>query len=244
MELSRDGIYNSYGQRIAWLSHFLKARFKCKERPRVQMLSQFFGPNSVVFDIGAHFGYLSKEFCRLYDASCQVHAFEPVEYTRSILRHVVGGLDNAVIVENALSDREVSLNISIPVKKSGKLGIGLSHFGTESNLDYVLEPIKTVTMDSYVIGQHLQRLDFIKCDVEGAEFLAFKGGETSIEKFKPVVYCELVNAYTRILGYEAQEVIDFFKSKGYQAFSISNGGEKVSVEYHSEEEQDYIFIPN
>ena len=198
----------------------------------------------MIFDIGAHFGYLSKEFCRLYNSSCEVYAFEPVEYTRSILRHVVGRLDNAVIVEYALSDGEGSLDISIPVKKSGNLGIGLSHFGAESNLDYVLEPIKTVTMDSYVISQDLKRIDFIKCDIEGAEFLAFKGGESSIEKFKPVVYCELVNAYTRRLGYEAQEVINFFQSKGYQAFSISNGGEKVSVEYHSEEEQDYIFIPN
>ena len=37
---------------------------------------------------------------------------------------------------------------------------------------------------------NLERCDFIKIDIEGAEYLAFLGGENTIKKFKPVIAFE------------------------------------------------------
>ena len=44
---------------------------------------------------------------------------------------------------------------------------------------------QTITIDDFVNNQHLNRLDFIKLDVEGAEMNVLRGGVDSILKFRP-----------------------------------------------------------
>ncbi len=243
MELSREHYYRHWRQRLAWLQHFLKVRFKHKERPRVLRLSNFIPPGGVVFDIGAHFGYLAKEFCRIHNASCKVFCFEPVEYTYSILSRIMAAYPNAVIENIALSDREGTERISIPVKESGNLGIGLSHFGAETVRDYIIEPITTVTLDGYMQSHKIERLDFIKCDVEGAELLVFKGGSQSLDKFRPALYFELNDVYTKRLGYRAQEVFSFLTGKGYRPHRLDAKGNAQAIESYVAEVEDYLFLP-
>lgn len=45
--------------------------------------------------------------------------------------------------------------------------------------------IKVITLDSYVQTNCLERVDFIKMDIEGAELPALKGARQTIVKFKP-----------------------------------------------------------
>lgn len=206
------------------------------------MLSSFFEPSSVIFDVGAHFGYLSKEFCKVHHKTCSVHAFEPVQYTRSILTKVAGHYPNLRIVDAALSDQSGATEISIPVKGSGKLGIGLSHFGAESRYDYILEPIRTITMDEYVSEAGLKRLDFIKCDVEGAELLVFKGAGQTLARYKPTIYCELSRSYTTRLGYDPEEVFTYLESLSYRGYGLSDEGNQHALNQYSPDVLDYLFI--
>jgi FkbM family methyltransferase len=243
MELSREHYYKHWRQRLAKLQHYLKSRFKHKERPRVLLLSKYIPEGGVVFDVGAHFGYLAKEFCRIHDGSCKVYCFEPVEYTYSILSRVMSAYKNAVIENIALSDKEGTERISIPVKESGNLGIGLSHFGTETVRDYIIEPINTVTLDGYMQSHNIERLDFIKCDVEGAELLVFKGGTQSLDKFRPVIYTELNDTFTQRLGYRAQDFFSFLTSKGYRPHMLDANGNAHGIESYTAEVEDYLFLP-
>lgn len=244
MELSRDKQYKRWRQRLAWIQHYLKARFNHKEKGRVLLLSKYVAPDAgaVVFDVGAHFGYLAKEFCRLRPQA-RIHCFEPVEYTRSVLVRVMKPYGNAVIEDFALSDTNGWVDISIPIKSSGNLGIGLSHFGAEVARDYIVEKIRTVRLDDYVADQGIPRLDFIKCDVEGAEFLVFKGGVSAIEKFRPVVYAEILDRHTRRLGYAAQDIFDFFSERNYRSFVMGSAGELVEVFGTKDGAEDYLFLP-
>jgi len=243
MELSREHYYRHWRQRLAWLQHFLKARLKHKDRPTVDRLSKFIPSGGVIFDIGAHFGYLAKEFCRIHGGSCKVYCFEPVEYTYSILSRVMAGYPNAIVENFALSDAEGTIPISIPVKESGNLGIGLSHFGAELRRDFIIEHIRTETLDSYVRHQDIQRLDFIKCDVEGAELLVFKGGSESLERFRPAIYTELEDSYTQRLGYQAQEVFAFLTMKGYRPHVLDEQGCVHAVDGYTDGVGDYLFLP-
>ena len=47
-----------------------------------------------------------------------------------------------------------------------------------------------LTLDEFVKGKKT-KVDFIKCDVEGAELLVFTGGIKSIEKYKPIIFAEM-----------------------------------------------------
>ena len=45
--------------------------------------------------------------------------------------------------------------------------------------------VESITIDEFVDENKINRLDFIKLDVEGSELEVLKGGERSIRKFKP-----------------------------------------------------------
>lgn len=244
MELSRDRQYKRWRQRLAWVQHYLKARFNDKEKGRVLLLSEYVSNDcgAVVFDVGAHFGYLAKEFCRLRPQA-RIYCFEPVEYTRSVLLRVMKPYKNSVIEDFALSDNNGNVDISIPVKESGNLGIGLSHFGSELSRDYIIEKIKTVRLDDYVVDKEIKRLDFIKCDVEGAEFLVFRGGALTIDKFRPTVYAEILDQHTQRIGYAAQDIFDFFFEKNYQPYVMNESGDLLEVSGTMDGVEDYLFLP-
>jgi FkbM family methyltransferase len=242
MELSRQKVYRHWRQRLSWWQHFLKAYFKHKERPRVERLAAVIPTNAVIFDVGAHFGYLAKEFARIHEASCQVYCFEPVSYTHSILKRVMKKHVNATLEFFALSDGIGKIDITIPVKPSGRLGIGLSHFGSEHDWDYITEPISTNTLDNYVRSNGLKRLDFIKIDVEGAELLVLKGAAKSLEDMRPVVYCEVESRWTQRMGYQPSELFQFMKEKSYLPYVLEGNG-LVLVEGYQEEFGDYLFLP-
>lgn len=239
MQLSREEIYNSWGQKLAWLIHFLKAKFRHKEK--VLSLSKYIPENSLIIDIGAHLGYFAKEFCSLHKGRCHVICFEPVTYTHSILTKVLHGFHNKKIEFRALSNDNGTADISIPIKKSGHLGIGLSHLGAELSRNYIIETITTIKLDDYIIDNPITRLDFIKCDVEGAELFVLEGAKETIEKYMPTIFIEVNNDYTKRLNYPAQDIFSFLENFGYKAFKLDRDGTVKSVDKYSKCD-DYLFV--
>lgn len=72
--------------------------------------------------------------------------------------------------------------------------------------------IKCITIDS----MKLDRLDFVKIDVEGFELKVLKGGITTFKKFRPLFFIEHWK-----VGFE--KIVNFFKDNGifdYQFFMI------------------------
>lgn len=171
-----EGRIRPLRQRIAWVQHLVKVTIGHKERDRVLGLSRYFHTGSVVLDIGAHLGYMTKEFAACYGGSCRVVAFEPIGYTRSILRLVTAAQRNVIVSPYALSDATGCVDISIPLKASGTLGIGLAHIGPEAARDFVIERVQTTTLDDWFETSGLPTINFMKVDVEGAELLVLRGG--------------------------------------------------------------------
>jgi hypothetical protein len=59
------------------------------------------------------------------------------------------------------------------------------------------------------------RLDAIKIDVEGAEFLVLKGATGTLDRARPVVSVEVVESQLQATGSSAEEVTAFMHSHGY-----------------------------
>lgn len=240
MQLSRNEIYTSFGQRVDWVAHCVKSFYRRKEYTRVAFLSRYIPPHGVIFDVGANVGSFAKEFCHLHGKTCRVYCFEPVSYAYSILSLVTWRYANATAENVALAERKGAVDISIPVKASGRLGMALSHFGEEMNRDFVTESITATTLDAYVQKHQIDRLDFIKCDVEGAEMLVFQGGAETISRFQPTIYCELDNDYTQRIGYGADEVFSHLIDIGYRAYRHADGDDFRPVKSY-QGPADYLF---
>lgn len=64
----------------------------------------------------------------------------------------------------------------------------------------------------------VNRLDFIKCDVEGFEFNVFSGGKNTLSRFKPPIFCEIDKTFCARNNIETTAVFELLFELGYQAY--------------------------
>jgi FkbM family methyltransferase len=127
-----------------------------------------------VIDGGAFKGETSFWF--LSKGAGKVYAFEPDPYNFSILTENVKrnkASDKIIPVQKALSNRIGTFSFCAT-------GRGGSASREEGNIT-----VEGVTIDSFVEKEGLERIDFIKLDVEGAELEVLEGAIETIKKFKP-----------------------------------------------------------
>jgi hypothetical protein len=60
----------------------------------------------------------------------------------------------------------------------------------------------------------------IKCDVEGAELMVFRGGAETIATAKPIVFTEMLRKWAAKFGYNPNEIIDWFAALGYGCYTV------------------------
>lgn len=74
-----------------------------------------------------------------------------------------------------------------------------------------------MTMDRYIDGLRVDRVDFMKIDTEGYEYKIIKGGRETLKKFKPVMVMEFSVALER-WGDNVGKLVDLLGSLGYRFF--------------------------
>ena len=88
------------------------------------------------------------------------------------------------------------------------------------------EAIKLMCLDELM----LERLDFIKLDVEGYELKALKGGERLIDAYRPIMWIEMNEGALEKQGASAREIFTFLLGYGYEIKSYpENGGPQYDI---------------
>jgi FkbM family methyltransferase len=166
-------------------------------------------------DVGANYGFYSVLLAFLSPKG-EVHSFEPVPWLcERIARNAKrNGLEAAVhISQVALSN--VSGDCLLAAPAEGDVGHGLASILPDRDLWRWGRPQKVpaLTLDEYVDERRLQRLDFIKIDVEGAEHLVIEGARRTMAKFRPAAVVEInessfpqVSGTLARLGYTAHKL--------------------------------------
>ena len=139
---------------------------------------------AVVLDIGANIGNHTLAF-----ATCasQVHAFEPVPETFRILQRNItrNHLPNVQAWNLALSDRQEK--ISIYLGKPGNMGMSSMEQKESSGAQV---EITSVAGDGFLEKHDINRVDFMKIDVEGHEYFVILGLMETIRQCTPVITLE------------------------------------------------------
>lgn len=191
---------------------------------------------SVIFDIGANVGYVSFVLAKKYAEFGEVHAFEPdssniKQFERNL---ELNASKNLYLHKCALQDNEgiheLRFNIRrlIDADKNENRGISTIANVELGKVDVKIVPASTI--DKQVAELDLNRLDLIKIDVEGAEYLVIKGGIRAINRFRPIIQYE----YSRVLdglsnSRNAIEAYELIKSLGYEQFIIKNESELIMI---------------
>lgn len=106
------------------------------------------------------------------------YAFEPVSDLYSILQETVKLNSNIYPIQKALGDVESEMEIS----EETVSGMGSSFVFERSSCS---EKVFITTIDSFVLDNNLQKVDFIKADIEGFERYMLMGAKDTLRKFAP-----------------------------------------------------------
>jgi FkbM family methyltransferase len=228
----------------SFAAHLWKAMTQQHHRELLPALARCVPRDGVVLDVGAHAGQFTKLFARLAPDG-RVYAIEPGSYARAILRAAIWArrLDNVAIVPVALGNEARLEILNIPLKRKGAVGFGLSHFGAaEARWPRVATELAAqTTIDALTASLALDRLDFIKADIEGGELRMLEGARTSLERFRPRLLLELTAAHLARAGDTLAEAFDFLAARNYRAFALDKAGAPAAVA--APRDGDFWFFP-
>jgi len=181
--------------KLTYLAHLFKALTRQHHQEYLPILNEFLKSDSIIIDVGAHAGQFTKLFSALVPEG-HVYAFEPGGYASSILTKVIRLYrlkKNVTHINKGLGNQYKKENLNIPLKQSGSLGFGLSHIGNNKQdvRTTVSEIIEIITLDSFAEDERLEKINFIKADIEGWEMQLLLGAKSIIQKWHPILTLEV-----------------------------------------------------
>lgn len=191
-------------------------------------------PDYVVIDIGANLGYFAKTFSRLVPQG-KLIAIEPLPQFHAVLDHFIGNKENVELHNVALGKSSGSITMVLP-KTNGMMRTGLPHIMSNEQEGEHQTTQQVQMINTSAFFSTFDRIDYIKCDIEGHEWEVFSQlGEVLKEK-RPIVQIEIDQKNT-------DDILTFFQDLNYVQYGIQAG--KCIAENGKQAEQgDYLFIPS
>lgn len=211
--------------------------FGSYEPKEIDLVCHILHDEDVIFDIGAHIGYYSIVLAKHFP-NARIFAFEPILNTFSILEKNIraNSLQNIHAFNYGLSDKPKD-TFFYYFKDGSTLAsqIYLLGYSKTQKIKCHLE-----RLDDVISSLGIEKLNFIKCDIEGEELAAIQGGLGAIGQFLPICLVTLHQERCAQFNYSANDVLHIFEKLGYQCFSIINKGFKR--EKIIKEEWNYFFL--
>ena len=198
-------------------------------------LKNIVGEGDICMDVGANLGYYTVTLSKLVGKHGKVYAVEPVLPVLSVLRSNTRRLSNVEVYPYALGteNKEIRLG-NFTTQTLGYLSSG-GNYILDEHLSY---PDPDVEFDAQMkrgseLFAGLERLDFIKIDIEGYETVVVPELKPLLLKHRPILLIES--------RYESRkEMLDFFQSIDYKAFVLSEG---KLYPAKPDEYWDILFVP-
>ncbi len=189
-------------------------------------LHKFLRKEMTAVDIGANLGEYTLFIAKRLTHG-KVFSFEPLPLMRDRLVENINlnGFINVITIGVGLSDREQLLQIY----EVDDVHEGLNTFYLGDRKSKGFQEVLLKTLDSQVELLKIERIDFIKIDVEGSELPALKGALKSILKWRPYVMVEINDLTYHAAGYEKEEVGFYFKDLNYTPHSLNKLGELCEI---------------
>jgi FkbM family methyltransferase len=168
-------------------------------------------PGMTAIDGGANIGFFTMLLARLVGEEGRVLAFEPnSENCRQLLlSRNANGFEHVKLYPFALSDGLDALCLFPAVGSNGALMPDRQAALKSGNCLVV----PSLALDALALTE----ADFLKLDIEGAEYLALKGAEQLLRRSRPVVALEFsLEMLERVSGIEGGDFLHWIKGLGYR----------------------------
>lgn len=181
----------------------------------------------VIVDIGANIGIFAVKAAKKVGKSGKIIVMEPEKRNLEFLKKNIqaNNLNNVIIVPKGVWSERTTKKIFL--RGMG----GHSFFHKSRSYDY----INLDTLDNILKDLNIEKINFIKMDIEGAEIEALKGANTTLKKKINLA----ISGYHKINGnptYKA--IISLLKKKGFSVTPFTCTSPKT---YYKNEEDMIIY---
>ena len=166
---------------------------------------------AVIIDGGANIGGYSLQINKC-SPNARIYAFEPVKSTFNKLKENVSAYKNIIPIEKGLFKNNCTKEINVFASNTHSSLYDIKGLSYQSNQKQLIE---LVSGDDFLKNNEINEVDFLKIDIEGAEYDAIIGFEEHITqgKIKAIQFeYGYINITTKklLIDYYA-----YFESKGY-----------------------------
>jgi FkbM family methyltransferase len=185
------------------------------EKEDYSMVERLVGETDNFFDIGANIGWYSINIAAAR-RKARMYCFEPIPTTFAQLQAnlQLNALAHVKSHNFGFSNQAGEFPFYYYPEGSGNA----SSANLTGRTDVQTVQCQVRTLDDYTAQTGI-RVDFIKCDVEGAELLVFQGGAQTLARDKPVVFSEILRKWSAKFNYHPNDIFGLFAHLGYQAFT-------------------------
>jgi len=181
----------------------------------------------VIFDLGAYTGEVARIY-RHHFPRATIHCFEPFpESFRELVKNVGGDPRiscHPVAVSDVAGQAWLHSNRFAPTNSLLATDERGASFWGEGLLDSTSKvEVATTTLDAFCREKGISRIDILKMDVQGAEFLALKGASDLLGQARiSLIYTELITCPTYQGQHRLGEYVALLDSVGYEIQDFYN----------------------
>jgi FkbM family methyltransferase len=194
------------------------------ENAEMRFVGRFLQLGMIVLDVGAHHGVYTLLASKRVGRNGKVFAFEPSpRERRRLVRHVLfNSCSNVRVEPYALGSSRTQADLF--------LSPGINDWCNSLRppiTESTASPLKVTVarLDDWMEENEIERVDFIKMDVEGGERDVLRGAEKMLGREpRPVFLAEVQDLRTGPWGYAAKEIIEHLAQRGYKWFAIDAEG--------------------
>lgn len=178
--------------------------------PEIRGLAKLVTPGSAVLDVGASLGLYTLPLAHLAGDTGRVDSFEPqhrgYRVTRALRR--LTGANRGHLRRVAIGAEPGVGNIAVPVLRGLVPIFGHGHLtvGSTERAGVRLRESSTqiITLDAWVAAEGIERVAFIKMDVEGFEPSVIAGAQHLITRDLPSMLLEIEDRHLTRYGTDAE----------------------------------------
>jgi FkbM family methyltransferase len=216
--------------------------FDTYEADDAAMMYELINDGDNVFDVGANIGFYSINFAKSFP-NAKINSFEPIPSTFTLLEKnvLLNGTTNIEINNFGFSSEEKILEFYV----SASTSVSSSAQDLTSGADTEKVVCKVLPLDVFV-EKNNAKVDFIKCDVEGAELFVYQGAKATLAIQKPIVFTEMLRKWAVKFDYHPNDIIALFDELGYSCFVIYDkvNLRKIEKVDESTSETNFVFLNN
>ena len=180
-----------------------------------------------IFDIGAYQGDIALFYNSLFPGS-NIFCFEPFTDSFSKLKENTSLFENIITINKGMGEYEGNSQFQSNRFAQTNSILATNKKGNEIWEEGLLDTIETLeigltTIDSFVQLHSIDKINILKMDVQGAEYMVLNGAKNSLEQgIVDIIYTEIITLPTYEGQLQFDETIGLIKSFGFELFNLYN----------------------